>query len=202
MVTRFSTGPAENGKCHSCRPHASTTECHRNYFATCAQMATHVITITLLMPVTMDDLSAPNATVTGEEREREGCEEEEGRREGCVLLEMLYKLKFRTPACLGSYSCCNNLLGILLHHPSRTAATRARNKSRDVTMSSPRITKSRSMRRVEGRLDLHIQASCGNGWLRHRHSPQAAATRGCYRGWRCHATCGRWRHWGPVAPVR
>ena len=26
---------------------------------------------TLLMPVTMDDLSAPNATITGEERERE-----------------------------------------------------------------------------------------------------------------------------------
>ena len=54
----------------------------------------------------------------GWERERE-----EGRREGLVLLEVPYKLRFRTPTCLGSYSCCNNLLGILLHHPSRTAAT-------------------------------------------------------------------------------
>ena len=24
---------------------------------------------------------------------------------------------------------------------------------------------------------------CGNGWLRHRHSPRAAATRGCDDGW-------------------
>ena len=90
-------------------------------------MATHVITITLLMSVTMDDPSAPNATITGEERE--GCEGKEWRREGCVLLEVPYKLRFRTPTCLGSYSCCNNLLGILLHHPSRTAATRARKKT-------------------------------------------------------------------------
>ena len=141
---------------------------------------------TLLMPVTMDDLSAPNATVTGK---------------ACVLLEMLYKLKLRSPACLDSYSCCNDLLGILLHHPSRTAATRVRNKSRNVTTSNRRITTSHSMRHVEGRLDLHIQAGCGNGWLRHRHSPQAAARRGCYRGWRCHGACGRWRHWGPVALV-
>ena len=36
---------------------------------------------------------------------------------------MPYNLRFQTPTCLGSYSCCNNLLGILLHHPSRTAAT-------------------------------------------------------------------------------
>ena len=186
MVTRFSTGPAENGKCHSCRPHTSTTEYHRNYFATCAQMATHVITIALLMPVTMDDLSAPNATVTGK---------------ACVLLEMLYKLKLRPPACLDSYSCCNDLLGILLHHPSRTAATRVRNKSRDVTTSNRRITTLHPMRHVEGRLDLHIQAGCGNGWLQHPHSLQAAARRGCYRGWRCHGACGRWRHWGPVALV-
>ena len=57
------------------------------------------------------------------EEGEEGWEGEEGRREGFVLLEVPYKLRFRTPTCLGSYSCCNNLLGILLHHPSRTAAT-------------------------------------------------------------------------------
>ena len=36
---------------------------------------------------------------------------------------------------------------------------------------------------MEGRLDLHIPASCGNEWLRHRHSPQAVATRDCDIGW-------------------
>ena len=62
------------------------------------------------------------------EEGEEGWEGEEGRREGFVLLEVPYKLRFRTPTCLGSYSCCNNLLGILLQHPSRTAATRGRKK--------------------------------------------------------------------------
>ena len=54
------------------------------------------------------------------EEGEEGWAREEGRREGFVLLEVPYKLRFRTPTCLGSYSCCNNLLGILLYHPNRT----------------------------------------------------------------------------------
>ena len=145
---------------------------------------------------------------------------------------------------LGSYSCCDNLLGILLRHPSRAAATRGRNNAGMRPRVSLCSTRWRSNHRVEGRLDLHTQATCimlsdhagiptatssvisiacgactvacdcsgyrqlhilepnpspapdallgcGNGWLRHRHSPRAAATRGCDRGWRCRGACGR-----------
>ena len=71
---------------------------------------------TLLMPVTMDDLSTPNATVTGER----------GRGKGMLCVARGSGLRHavaptRTAIRL-SPTACKNLLGILLHHPSRTAA--------------------------------------------------------------------------------
>ena len=38
---------------------------------------------------------------------------------------------------LGSYSCCDNLLGILLRHPSRAAATRGRNVGTSARIHAP-----------------------------------------------------------------
>ena len=38
---------------------------------------------------------------------------------------------------LGSYSCCDNLLGILLRHPSRAAATRGRNVGTSERIHAP-----------------------------------------------------------------
>ena len=54
VVTRFRAGPTERReKVGTCWPHDSTTDSPVDYLATCAQMATHVMVITLLMPVAL-----------------------------------------------------------------------------------------------------------------------------------------------------
>ena len=86
-------------------------------------------------------------------------------------------------SCCNNYSCCNNLLGILLHHSSRTAATRG-NKSHGADIRRPPLHEpqpamcptSAIIRRVEGRLDLHIQASDCDIDILHGLRQRVAAT--------------------------
>ena len=70
----------------------------------------------LLMPVTIDDLSTPNATVRGER----------GRGKGMLCVARGSGLRHAvapTRAAIRlSPTACKNLLGILLHYPSRNAA--------------------------------------------------------------------------------
>ena len=60
---------------------------------------------------------------------------------------------------LGSYSCCDNLLGILLRHPSRAAATRGKNVETSEYIHAPSCESA-----------FHEQST---------HYQRAAATSGC-----------------------
>ena len=133
----------EPDPCHTCRPHDWTTDCHRNYFATCAQMATHVMFITLLMPVALQGSFGTERIRNVLPRSTGSCLATPELQGGALQVEVpdcdMRCLRHRTRGLqndhsmlrmqcgLGSYSCCDNLLGILLRHPSRAAATRGRN---------------------------------------------------------------------------